>query len=177
MTSLEQLSLAEFTDKWARQKVYENSHKKFLGICLDLVWNVKCSTILIFKVIFLWQKMAESFWFFFHWRIWKCESKFYFLHILKTLIFHVLNFLKMCPNFDFDTKLSQVHRTFLWLFSQTFGLAYSPVNSAKLSCSSEVSLGPLHVLWQVSFDYWVTWSISSWQEYYKSVFFPKLSDV
>ena len=33
--------------------------------------------------------------------------------------------------------------------------------------------GPLHVLWQVSFCCWVTWSISSWQEYYKSVFFPK----
>ncbi len=32
-------------------------------------------------------------------------------------------------------------------------------------------LGPLHVLWQVSFGCWVTWSISSWQEYYKSVFF------
>ena len=33
-----------------------------------------------------------------------------------------------------------------------------------------------HVLWQVSFGFWVTWSISSWQKYYKSVFFPKLSD-
>ena len=31
--------------------------------------------------------------------------------------------------------------------------------------------GPLHVLWQVSFGCLVTWSISSWQEYYKSVFF------
>ena len=26
------------------------------------------------------------------------------------------------------------------------------------------SLGPLHVLWQVFFGCWVTWSISSWQE-------------
>jgi hypothetical protein len=33
--------------------------------------------------------------------------------------------------------------------------------------------GPLHVLWQVSFGCWVTWSISSWQEYYNSVFFAK----
>ena len=33
--------------------------------------------------------------------------------------------------------------------------------------------GPLHVLWQVSFGCWVRWSISSWQEYYQSVFFPK----
>ena len=31
----------------------------------------------------------------------------------------------------------------------------------------------IHVLWQVSFGCWVTWSISSWQEYYKSVLFPK----
>ena len=34
--------------------------------------------------------------------------------------------------------------------------------------------GPLHVVWQVFFGFWVMWSISSWQEYYKSVFFPKL---
>ena len=32
-------------------------------------------------------------------------------------------------------------------------------------------LGPLHVLWQVSFGCWVTWSISSWQKCYKSDFF------
>ena len=31
---------------------------------------------------------------------------------------------------------------------------------------------PPHVLWQVFFGCWVTWSISSWQEYYKSFFFP-----
>ena len=29
------------------------------------------------------------------------------------------------------------------------------------------------MLWEVSFGFWVTWSISSWQENYKSVFFPK----
>ena len=33
--------------------------------------------------------------------------------------------------------------------------------------------GPLHVLWQVSLGCWVTWSIPSWQQYYKSVLFPK----
>ena len=32
--------------------------------------------------------------------------------------------------------------------------------------------GHLHVLWQVSFGCWVTWSISSWQKYHKSVFLP-----
>ena len=36
-----------------------------------------------------------------------------------------------------------------------------------------ILLGHLHVLWQVSFGCWVTWSISSWYKYYESVFFPK----
>ena len=40
----------------------------------------------------------------------------------------------------FDTKSSQIARTFLWPFSWTFGLAYSPLNSATLNCSSEVTL-------------------------------------
>ena len=39
-----------------------------------------------------------------------------------------------------DTKSSQITRTFLWLFSYTFCLAYSPLNSAMLSFSSEVTL-------------------------------------
>ena len=30
--------------------------------------------------------------------------------------------------------------TFLWPFSSTFGLAYLPLNSAKLSCSGDVTL-------------------------------------
>ena len=33
--------------------------------------------------------------------------------------------------------------------------------------------GSLHVVWQVSFGCWITWCISSWQNSYKSVFFPK----
>ena len=37
----------------------------------------------------------------------------------------------------------------------------------------KVHYGPLHVLWRVSFGCWVTWSISSWQKYFKSVYFPK----
>ena len=40
----------------------------------------------------------------------------------------------------FNTKSNQVPRTFLWPFSQTFGLAYPPINSATLSSSSEVTL-------------------------------------
>ena len=43
----------------------------------------------------------------------------------------------------------------------------------EIDQTSRSDIGPLHVLWQVSFGCWVTWSISSWQKYYKSVFFPK----
>ena len=39
-----------------------------------------------------------------------------------------------------DSKSSQSARSFLWPFSYTFGHAYSPLNSATLSCSSEVTL-------------------------------------
>ena len=42
--------------------------------------------------------------------------------------------------FTFNTKSSQIPKTFLWPFSYIFGLVYSPLNSAKLSCSSEVTL-------------------------------------
>ena len=41
VTSLEQLSLAEFSGEQARPKVYENGHKNVLVIWLDLVSNAK----------------------------------------------------------------------------------------------------------------------------------------
>ena len=65
VTSLEQLSLAEFSGVKALLQVYENSNKNGLGIWINLVSTVNYSTILIFKVIFLCQKSAKSFWFFF----------------------------------------------------------------------------------------------------------------
>ena len=34
--------------------------------------------------------------------------------------------------------------------------------------------GTLLVHWQVSFGCWLTWSISSWPKYYKSVFFSQI---
>ena len=64
VTSLEQLSLAEFSGVKALLQVYENSNKNGLGIWINLVSTVNYSTILIFKVIFLCQKLAESLWFF-----------------------------------------------------------------------------------------------------------------
>ena len=65
MTSLEQLSVAEFGGEYARPKVYENGLKNVLAIWLDLVLKVKYSKIMIFKAIFLCQKLAESLRFFF----------------------------------------------------------------------------------------------------------------
>ncbi len=41
MTSLEQLSVAEFSVEQARPKVYKNGHKNVLAIWLDLVLNIK----------------------------------------------------------------------------------------------------------------------------------------
>ena len=55
-TLLEQLSVADFSGEQTRPKVYENCHKKVLGIWFDLVFNVKYRKILIFEVIFLCQK-------------------------------------------------------------------------------------------------------------------------
>ena len=41
VTSLEQLSLAEFSGKQVKPKVNENDHKNALAILFDLVSNVK----------------------------------------------------------------------------------------------------------------------------------------
>ena len=60
VTSLEQMSVAEFSGVQTWLKVYENGHKKVLGIWLDLVLKVKYRKILIFKAIFQCQKSAET---------------------------------------------------------------------------------------------------------------------
>ena len=56
VTSLEQLSVAEFSGEQVRPMFYEKGHKKVLGIWFYLLLRVKYSTIRIFKVIFLCQK-------------------------------------------------------------------------------------------------------------------------
>ena len=61
VTSIEQLSLAEFSGELVRPKFYENDHRIVIGIWIDLEWKVNYSTILVFKVVFLCQKSAESF--------------------------------------------------------------------------------------------------------------------
>ena len=60
---------------------------------------LKDGKIPTFKVIFQHQKSMESFRFFFSWRILDQDIKFYIGNFLKTLIFNVLCFLKMCPIF------------------------------------------------------------------------------
>ena len=60
VTSLEQLSVAEFSGENTKPKVYENGHKKVLGIIwFDLVLKVKYSKILIFKANFLSRKSVK----------------------------------------------------------------------------------------------------------------------
>ena len=59
---------------------------------------------------------------------------FVFVDTKMTLRIRILLYL------TFNTKSNQIPRTFLWPFSQTFGLVYSPLNSATFSCSSEVTL-------------------------------------
>ena len=59
MTSLEQLSVAEFIGEKTMPKVYENDHKKVLSISFDLILRVKYSKILIFKASFVRQISAH----------------------------------------------------------------------------------------------------------------------
>ena len=70
----------------------------------------------------------------------KQQKNFYHWHILISLIFNVIYYYKWAQILVFNTKLCQTPRTSLRPFSWTFGLAYSSLNSAKLSCSSEVTL-------------------------------------
>ena len=58
VTSLEQLSVVEISGEQTRPQVYENGHKKVIGIWFDLALKVKYSKILIFKDIFLCRKSA-----------------------------------------------------------------------------------------------------------------------
>ena len=93
---------------------------------------------------------------FYHWII----------EVLKMCFFlcHFLSREKIWENWD----IFFLEKPFPWLL-KIFDLR-SDTNIFRWSTSV---LGPLHVLWQVSLGCWVTWSISSWQKYYKSVFFPK----
>ena len=61
VTPLEQLSLAEFRDEKTWPQLQLGVYKKILGLWFFLVLKVKSRAILIFKVLFLFQKSTESF--------------------------------------------------------------------------------------------------------------------
>jgi len=61
VTPFEQLSLAEFWDEEAGPQLQIGEYEKILGLWFFLVLKVKSSEILIFKVIFLFQKSTEFF--------------------------------------------------------------------------------------------------------------------
>ena len=65
VTSLEQLSVAEFSGELARSNVYENSCKNVLGIWFNLVLKVQYSTIQIFKLSFYVKNQPTLYIFFF----------------------------------------------------------------------------------------------------------------
>ena len=50
VTSVEQLSLAEFSGEQTRPKVYENGHTNVPGIQMDSVTKVKFAKIRVFRV-------------------------------------------------------------------------------------------------------------------------------
>ena len=69
--------------------VYHYGHRNIFGVLVVLELKVKNSTILTFKVIFLYQKLAESFLFFTE-EYYKKGDKLYHYHILINLILNVL---------------------------------------------------------------------------------------
>ena len=55
--------------------------------------------------------------------------------------------IRILPYLHFNTKSNPIPRNFLWPFSYTFSLVYSPLNSA--SCSIEVTLNLSEVQIQI----------------------------
>ena len=49
----------------------------------------------------------------------------------------------MDPNFDLCVSIDLNPKNIFMAIFIDFGLAYSPLNSAKLSCTSEVTLAPV----------------------------------
>ena len=59
VTSLEQLSVAEFNCEQARPKVYRNGHKNILAIWLDLVLDIKI-WVQFYNFIFLIENFLKK---------------------------------------------------------------------------------------------------------------------
>ena len=72
----------------------------------------------------------------------------------------------------FVTAPTRQNGSFLTIYSQFFTIYINTFQKLRFKQSDwEAEQAPPHVLWQVSFGWWFTWSISSWQKCYKSVFF------
>ena len=131
------------------------------------------------------EKLRQMFTFSFEWwnwpkyRIAKCQIVVF--SITVSIIVQKLKFCKIEIEYTHITLLSAwdrsrdstAKRTLSKHMWRSLVYLYWRLSDFWTTCASNGSLGPLHVLWQVSFGCWVTWSISCWQEYYKSVFFPK----
>ena len=118
-------------------KVYENGHKNVLDIWVDSERKVKYSLILVFKVIFLCQKVAESFCIFFIEEYIKRRLSFT-IHIFWSLYF--LIYIKNGPKFWPLSLNPSKFREHFYCHFHTFVLVYSQLSSAKLSFSNEVTL-------------------------------------
>ena len=118
--------------------------------CLGMIWSSKCNFYIL--MAFCYEKDLLNF-------IWLLNSRFRKEKSDFREIIVRLNFVEKI-NRDYSNALSQYWLKFV----------------RKYTGKELDDLGPLHVLWQVSFGCWVSWSISSWQKYCKSVFFPKMSD-
>ena len=79
------------------------------------------------------------------------------------------------------TNSSGISHAILFAYEISIPINNMALNAVRKGISSEVIhynivvgiFGPLHVLWQVAFGCWVTWSISSWQKYDNSAFLCK----
>jgi hypothetical protein len=60
VTASLELSLAEFRDEEAWPQLQLIVYKKIIGLWFFLVLNVKSTSILIFKIFFLCQKLTET---------------------------------------------------------------------------------------------------------------------
>ena len=100
MTSLLTHTVAHTTRPSLWPKTNNQPLKKFLSLVVSWVKVVKNGKILTFKVNFLCQKLSESFYNIFHWRIWFYGHTFCYWHFLKISLFKPIYFLKWRPIFD-----------------------------------------------------------------------------
>ena len=123
------LQAAEFYS--VRSKNYKNGHKNIFGLSVVLELKVKNSTFLTFKVIlFFYVKNPPnpSLFFIEEYK----NGNFYYCHILITLIFNVVVFLKEDPILNRKAKN---------IFMAIFVVHWSYLLTTKLSCLQKNNFG------------------------------------